>query len=341
MKVLQLSSQVYEVPPGHYGGLEQVIFDLSHCLGAMGHDVYVLCPDGSKGDKFNVLTPVKGGLHSPEAAAYEAAKASMGDYEILHGHGWGGFQYQWKRDHPQARVLQTLHGPVTFHTKPVDKPCFVAASQAHADWLKWELNQDARVVHHGIQLDRYPFCAEKDDYLLFLARVSEEKGPLDFVKLCRAVKMKGILAGPDQGTVSGMGYVKAVMDACSDTNGLVRYMGLVANNEQKVELLQKARCLVSPLRPPYIEIFGLSSIEGMACGTPILATDLGAGRELVVHGKTGAIVRDITLLAEGLKIALECAPEVCRQRAEEFSREKMAAEYLALYRQMVQEDLSW
>ena len=238
-------------------------------------------------------------------------------------------------------MLQTFHGPMHFTSKPVEKPCFVAASHAHAKFLKNQLDFECRVVHHGIPLEKYSYQGKKGDYLLYLARVSEEKGALEFVRLCKATGMKGMLVGPDDSVADPIAYPRMVMEACSATNGLVQYYGPAGNNEEKVELLQNARCLVSPLKAPYIEIFGMALVEAMACGTPVLATDQGAPRELVVHGITGAIARDFTCLEEGLKIALECEPAACRKRAEEFPRETMATGYLDLYRRMMEEGVAW
>jgi glycosyltransferase involved in cell wall biosynthesis len=129
------------------------------------------------------------------------------------------------------------------------------------------------------------------------------------------------------------------MEACEDSGGLVRYLGRVPF-DYKLELLQTARCLVSPLKPPYIEIFGLSTVESLSCGTPVLSTDRGAARELLVHGTTGALAQDTTCLEQNLAIALKCQPEACRKQAEKFSREKMASDYLILYEAMLQGE-SW
>jgi len=249
--------------------------------------------------------------------------------------------YIHKQGHPEARVLATMHGPMPFTSKPVEKPCFVAASEAHARFLKWNLNMDCLVIPHGINLDTYGICQQKDDYLLFLARVAEEKGAIDFVRLCRAVGMKGVLAGPDHATADPIFYPRAVMEACSDSHGLVQYYGEVGNNEEKVDLLQHARCLVCPIRPPYIEIWGMGVTEALATGTPVLHTRNGGAIEQIIHGVTGAIADDVTCLESNLKLALECDPLACRKRAEEFSRERMAANYATLYQRMVEENYSW
>ena len=334
MKVLLCSTQIYTVPPLSYGGLERVAFDLAEALGQMGHEIFVLAPEGSKGEHFKVCSAGPAGLHNPEEAAYLALKPSFRDFDIIHDHSWAGFPYQYKREWPKLKLLHTIHSQRPYSTKPVEKPCFVAASQAQADDLKREVGFDCRVVHHGIDLSLYQFHTEKEDFLLYLNRVQDEKGALEFVSLCKSVGMRGMLAGEDIYVPDPLGYPRQLMEACEQSGGLVRYLGRIPH-DYKLELLQKARCLVSPLKAPYIEIFGLSLVEAMACGTPVLVTDQGAPRELVVHGVSGAVARDLTCLEQNLAVALQCGPEACRKQAEGFSREKMALEYLALYEAML------
>ena len=120
----------------------------------------------------------------------------------------------------------------------------------------------------------------------------------------------------------------------------MRYLGRIPH-DYKLELLQKARCVVAPLKPPYEEIFGLSMVEAMACGTPFLSTDQGAPREIILHGVTGAVAANLACLEQNLAVALKCEPQSCRQQAERFSREAMAEKYLGLYRQMLEEGVEW
>jgi glycosyltransferase involved in cell wall biosynthesis len=303
--------------------------------------VFVLCPEGSKGSKhYTVCSGGPGGLHNPEEHAYNTLKPSFKDFEIIHDHSWMGYPYAFKREWPQLKLLHTLHSQMPYLNKPIEKPCFVAASQAQADYLKREVGFDCRMIHHGIDLSLYCPGAEKEDFLLYLNRVQDEKGALEFVQLCKSAQLRGMLAGEDVYVPDPLGYPRRVMEACEQSGGLVRYLGRVPH-DYKLELLQKARCLVSPLKAPYIEIFGLSLVESLACGTPVLVTDQGAPRELVVHGVTGAIAADLGCLERNLALALECKPDACRKRAEEFSREKMAQKYLDIYTKMVNDGEEW
>ena len=342
-KLLIVSTQVYESPPRTYGGLELVCHDLGEALGQMGHDVFVLCPEGSRGSPqklYTVCSGGPGGLHNPEEQAYAAIKPSLKDFDLVHDHSWSALPYLMKREWPQMKLLHTIHSQRPYYTKPVEQPCFVAASQAQADYLKRESGFDCRVVHHGIDLSLYQFYTEKDDFLLYLNRVQDEKGALEFVSLCKSTGMKGMVAGEDIYVPDPLGYPRRVMEACENSGGLVRYLGRIPH-DYKLELLQKARCVVAPLKPPYMEIFGLFMLEAMACGTPVLVTDQGAPRELVVHGATGAIATNLDCLERNLVLALQCEPAACRKRAEEFSREKMAGAYLDLYRRMVEDNDEW
>ena len=340
MKLLIVSTQVYKVPPDSYGGLERVCYDLAEALGEAGQEVFVLAPEGSKGEHFTVCSAGPAGLANPEEQAWNAIKPSIKDFDLVHDHSWSALPYLMKREWPKLRLLHTIHSQRPYNTKPVEKPCFVAASQAQTDYLKRECGFDCRVVRHGIDLSLYQFHPDKEDFLLYLNRVQDEKGALEFVALAKSTGMKGRVAGEDIYVPDPLGYPRRVMEACEASGGLVRYLGRIPH-DYKLELLQKARCVVAPLKSNYLEIFGLSMVEAAACGTPFLSTDQGAPREIIVHGVTGAIAADLTCLEQNLALALKCEPAACRARAEEFGRQKMATEYLELYHRMIEDGLEW
>lgn len=336
MKILLISSQVFPVPPPAYGGLEMLVYDLAEELGKLGHRVYVLCPDGSTGQHFETITPCQPSMANPEHLAYEAIQPALGDFDVIHDHSWAGHVYLAKREKPRLPLLHTCHSVAPYGSNPVEQPCWVCPSEWHAQHTRQLLGAEVRVVYHGVDLDRHRYAPEvsKEDFLLYMARVTDFKGAVEFVDLCRRTGMKGVLCGEDW-YVEDVAYVRRVMEACIDTRGRVEYLGRT-EQEQKVELMQKARCLVTPLKPPYYEIFGMATVEAMACGTPVLSTDRGAARELIVHGETGAVAADVSCLETGLQVALECSPEACRRQAEKFGRERMAREYVALYQQVAE-----
>jgi len=307
---------------------------LAEELGLLGHDVYVLAPHGSHGGHFKVITPVAPAFNNPEGPAYEAIKPSLRDFDIIHDHSWAAHVYLAKREWPKLNVLHTIHSPNPYDSNPVEKPCWVTPSYWLKEHTQKRLGTLCEVIYHGIDLGRHkPHLEAKEDFLLYLARVTPFKGALEFVELCKATGWRGKLAGEDW-YVEDQGFVRSIMDACAATNGQVEYLGR-AGQEWKVELLQQAACLVTPLMPPYYEIFGLSTIEAMACGTPVLSTDRGAAKELIIHGQTGAIAINETCLETNLELALSCKPEDCIKRAEEFSARKMARNHVSLYNKVL------
>ena len=330
MKILIVSTQVFPSPPPGYGGLEQVVFDLAEELGKLDQEVYLVAPEGSGGEHFKVITPCKPDRSNPEHLAYESIKPILRDFDVIHDHSWSGYPYLAQKEWPRLPLLHTIHSPNPYTSNPVEKPCWICPSDWHSQHTKQLLGSDPRTVYHGIDLEKHtPTTEAKGDYLLFMARTASFKGPIEFIQLCKDTGMRGMLAAEDW-YIDDWGFVRTVMEACTDTQGQVSYLGRVGQ-DYKVELMQFAQCLVTPLQPPYYEVFGLATVEAMACGTPVLSTDRGAARELIEHGISGAIAEDSSCLGHNLKIALDCKPDACRSQAEKFDRSKMALDYLKVY----------
>lgn len=310
-KVLLASTQVFPVPPNGYGGVELIVYLLSK--GLKEYEPWVLAPQGSQVPNL-IPTP----LGSPESTAYEIALPKLKEFDLIHSHTWEGHFYL-----QEVPVIHTIHGPRPWGSPPpVPKPCLVCASKVHGRYIKEVYGVEVEVVYHGIPVEEYPYEDQKEDFLLYLARVSPEKGALQFVELCRELGVRGYLCGGDR-FVMDREYVWKVMKACEES-GLVRYMGEVPR-DLKLELLKKARCLVSPLQEPYMEVFGIATVEALACGTPVVSTNRGAAQEILTP-EVGYVGED---LKEGVRRKYN--PRECRARAEEFSVERMCREYEALY----------
>ncbi len=335
MKILLISTQVFTVPPRGYGGLEGVVEDLAIELLKAGQVLTIVCPKGSNVPGAELIMPCDPSHNNPEGVAFEAYKQRLDEFDIVHDHSWGAYPYLWKMNHnPNLRLIHTIHSMQPWgKAPPLKYPCLVGASKYHAELISSWASVHAEYCYNGINLDTYPLCDQKDDYLLFVGRIAPFKGPHEFIALCKRLDMKGIVVGEDV-YVDDQGFVHRVMDMC-DGHQII-YMGRVPRgSELMVELMQGARAVVTPLLPPYGEIFGLATVEAMACGTPVISTDRGAARELIIDGETGFVVPDVFHLDQVVGKVDNISPEACRRRAEQFSREQMAKRYLELYEKVL------
>src|SRR5207302_4941078 len=220
-------------------------------------------------------------------------------------------------------IVQTLHhspsaAEVQLWTRYPEAP-FVAISKEQERLLDG-LNVVGTVLH-GIDTDNFSFRETPEDYLLFLGRFTEGKGVLQAIDVARRVGMKLILAAAEDD------YYREKIAPHVDGTQIV-YFG-EADFAAKVKLYGGARALVYPVQAR--EPFGLVLAEAMACGTPVVALDLGAVREVVDEGVTGMIFRDLDAMAANMKSVFAFDRRRIREQAvARFGIERMVNEYEAV-----------
>jgi glycosyltransferase involved in cell wall biosynthesis len=336
MKIAMLAPPWIPVPPPGYGGIEQVIALLAAELTERGNDVTLFAAPGTT-SRAQVLSPLEG--PHPEAiemSLYEAdhvASAFAGieqadpPFDVLHDHcGFTAFAFA---DRIPTPVVHTLHGPFTaeasaFYTRHGHKAVAVALSRYQAEQAPDALDVVA-VIGNPIVVDDFPFSDEKHDYLLWIGRLDEDKGPDRAIAAARAAGVPLVLAGPVQpGKEEFFAHeVEPHLDGES-----VRYIGEVG--EDKLDLYAGARAFLMPIRWP--EPFGLVMTEAMACGTPVIAFPEGSASELVVDGETGFVVDDEQEMAAAVGRLDEIDPARCRELARErFDVAAVAAAYERVY----------
>ena len=345
MKIILISSGVLSVFPSGYGGLENVVGDLAVCLSKKGHEVFVVAPSDSNIEKYGNIKLIDGGpcasqgynAHEWESRAWDKYQPMMHSDEfkgaIWHDHSWAKAAYLAKMQNNGLTVVSTLHGMLPYHAPPpVKNPCFIGISKHHADSISAGLGIPVRYVYNGIDLDKYTEVGRvPGDRYLFLARITAFKGAHTFIDTLNQLNEKGDLVGDDI-LVEDPNYVERVLLACNDTGGRIRYWGGVPR-DMAIEFFRKARAYMLPGNPGWQEPFGLTVIESMACGCPVVATASGAVPELIEHGKTGLVVKSLQELPAALASGEldKMTAKDCRTHAEKFSRENMANGYVKLY----------
>lgn len=205
---------------------------------------------------------------------------------------------------------------------------FVGNSRAITEFLPFLSWQG--FVYNGIDADQFPYSEDKDDYLLFLARLTEQKGVDIAIQTARKLGKKLILAGKMVDRDSEF-LQKKVHPFIDDKN--IIYKGELAG-EEKLELLAKASGVLQPVR--FFEACSNTILEAMACGTPVVAFDSGSNRELVEDGKTGFVVSDQAGMEEAVSKLNRIKPRDCRDRVEKFfSLEQMVKDYEKIYERML------
>jgi glycosyltransferase involved in cell wall biosynthesis len=261
------------------------------------------------------------------AAAFERAS----EFDVIHSHAYH-FALPFTRL-VSTPVVQSYHVEAdpdildAYRRHP--EVCMVAIS----DWQRSALAglRDVSVIRHGIDTASFPFAPERGEHLLFLGRTIADKGPLQAVQLARMVDLPLLLAG------ASTDYFEQTVLPLVDGEH-VRYVGPV-DHERRNELLAGAAALLLPLAYP--EPFGLVMIEAMACGTPVVATGIGAVPEIVEHGLTGCHAPSAQALAGCIPEALALDRARIRARAvERFDFKRMVGEHEALYERVARSGTS-
>lgn len=336
MKIALISPIAWRTPPIHYGPWENIASLLCEGLVKRGIDVTLfatadsktagkliaVCPRGYEEDK-NVEPKVWECLHICEV--FERAN----EFDLIHNNfDFLPLTYSCLVDTP---VLTTIHGFSSPAILPVyekynNKNYYVSISNSDRSE---KLNYIA-TVYHGINLEQFDFKKEMGDYLLFFGRMHKDKGAKEAIQIAKKFGKKLIMAGIIQDAEY---FEQEIKPNFSDD---IVYVGSVGPVERD-KLLGGAYALLHPIY--FAEPFGLSVVEAMACGTPVVAFNKGSMPELIEDGKNGFIVEDVGEAVLALGKIPEIDRQCCRDTVEKrFSVERMVDDYIKVYQQIIDEN---
>jgi glycosyltransferase involved in cell wall biosynthesis len=340
VRIAMLSPIAWRTPPRHYGPWEQVVSLLTEGLVRRGVDVTLfatgdslttarlqaVCPVGYEDDP-TVDAKVWESLHISEV--FERA----GEFDLIHNHfDFLPLTYSRLTATP---VVATIHGFSSERILPVyrkyaDTAYYVAISDAdRAPDLRY-----AATVYHGIDLTGFTFRPQAGEYLLFFGRIHPDKGANEAIQIAHQTGRKLIMAG----VIQDQAYYREQVEPYLDGDQ-VTFVGS-ADPARRDELLGGAFALLHPIA--FDEPFGLSVVEAMACGTPVVAFERGSMREVIVDGQTGFLVRTVEEAvavvgaggSDGPLAAIDRA--ACRTHVERrFGVETMVDGYLEVYRRVL------
>lgn len=330
MHIAMLSPIAWRTPPRHYGPWESVASLLTEGLVARGIAVtlfatadsqtggslHAVCPRGYEEDR-SLIPKVWECLHISEL--FENADA----YDLIHNHfDFLPLTYTGLTTTP---VVTTIHGFSSPGILPVYKK--YNASVTYVSISDADRSPDLdyiETIHHGLDIRQFDFQPNPGDYLLFFGRIHRDKGTREALQIARACGKKLIMAGIIQDQAYFDHYVAAHID-----NDKVVYVGSAGPAERN-RLLGRACALLHPIQ--FNEPFGLSVIESMACGTPVIAFSKGAMPELIENGKTGFLVDSVDEAIATVARLEDIDRAYCRDRVERhFTIDRMVDDYIRVY----------
>jgi glycosyltransferase involved in cell wall biosynthesis len=332
MKVAILSPIAWRTPPRHYGPWERVVSLITEGLIKEKIDVTLYATGDS-------ITRAK--LRSICKKPYEESGINPKVWECLHIseimeqsdefdiiHNNFDFLPLTYSRLIKTPIVTTIHGFSSPAILPVYKKYnktvhYVSISNAdrspELDYIK--------TIYHGIDIDNFTLNENTGDYLLYFGRIHPDKGTWEAINVAKKAKMKLIIAGIIQDKSYYDKYVKPYL------NNNITYIGSIAPHERN-QILMNAFALLHPIN--FDEPFGLSIIESMACGTPVLAFRRGSMPEIIQDGRNGFIVSDVEEMVAKLEDIENISRKLCRETVEKkFSQERMVKEYIEVYREII------
>jgi glycosyltransferase involved in cell wall biosynthesis len=313
-----------------------VVNEIARGLVAAGHDV-VLYATGDSTAPVPVVSGLATGAWDRVGEGVVELPHVMHGYEALAGcdivHDHTTLGPAWALACGYDRVVTTCHGPFDGELRAIYRRYgkrlpVVAISRSQAASAP-EIAVD-RVIHHGVDPDQYPLGRGDGGYLLFLGRMTPDKGVREAVSAARAAGRRLVIAAKAREPAEQRYFAEEIEPLLDDG---VHFVGEVTG-EIKVALLAGASALLNPIQ--WAEPFGLVMIEALACGTPVIGCPKGAAPEIVDDGRTGFLCSGSASLAEAIHQVPDLNRAACRAAViERFSTARMVSDHVALYRDML------
>jgi glycosyltransferase involved in cell wall biosynthesis len=340
VRIAVISPVWFPVPPTGYGGIEWVVSLLADGLVDAGHEV-TLFASGDSRTKARLSAVYEHapseliGRSLPELHHALACFEREEDFDVINDHS--GLPAAALGGALETPFLHTIHGPLDAEGGVIYEQ--IGRVSPRVGFISVSLNQRkpkphlnwAANVPNALDFSLYPVKPHPGEYLLFLGRMSPDKGCHRAIAVATELGLPLKIAGKNREPKEREYFGQYV---APHLNERIQYMGEVTHGE-KVELLQDARATLFPIE--WEEPFGLVMIESMACGTPVIASRWGAVPEVIEHGRSGIIVESYRQMAAALEEADRLDPLECRRYAEErFSAERMVADYVGAYREAIE-----
>ena len=221
-------------------------------------------------------------------------------------------------------MVTTIHG----FSGPTILPAYRRARSQYVSISDSDRSPDldyAGTVYHGIDLDGLPVAPDGGDDLILFGRIHPDKGADLAIEIARRAGRRLVMCG----IVQDRAYFDELIAPRIDGDRVV-YLGSVGP-EERGRVLGSGAALLHPIR--FAEPFGLSVVESMACGTPVVAYRKGSMPEVVDEGVTGRLVDDVDQAVDAVAGIAKIDRLVCAARARErFSADRMVEDYLSIYR---------
>lgn len=319
-------------------------------LGKLGHHVTLFAPNGSEVYGENVVletTNIRPLVHNVaefgtflddidklangQQALWETHMASemfrraeAGEYDLLFfHHPESGLALA--REHPNVQCVFLLHDPIADWRKELFE--MYARPNVHFISISDNQRHDApdlpylATIYNGTDTSLFTMAEHPDEFLMFSGRIHAAKGVKEAIRIARESKHKLLIIGPpDFGQQEYFDqYIKPELDE------QILYLGRM-DQEQLKTYYQKAKALLTPVQ--WEEPFGLTTIEAMASGTPVITLRRGAGPEIIENGKTGFVCESVSEMVAAVAKLDQIDRKACRKRVEkEFSYEVMVRHY--------------
>jgi glycosyltransferase involved in cell wall biosynthesis len=335
VRIAMLSPISWRTPPRHYGPWELVTSLLTEALVARGVDVTLFATADSETDGILAAVCPRPYSEDPsiDAKVWELLHVAhlferAGEFDLIHNQA--DFVPLAFSRLVTTPMVTTIHGFSSERIVPVfarynDRVSYVSVSNAdrHPSLCY------AATIHHGIPLDDFPFDPTGGESLLFFGRIHPDKGAAEAIEAARCADRKLVMAGiiQDQDYFS-----RQIAPAIDDKR--VTYLGPVGGSVRS-RILGEARALLHLIS--FDEPFGLSVVEAMSCGTPVIAFNRGSMPELIEHGVTGFLVDTLEEAIDAIRRIGEIDRASCRAAVKAaFTVDRMADRYLSLYRALLE-----